>query len=203
MSAEDAGNPRHGVRRVLFWLAVAVAVALFVVLARLDAPLKTSEAPYGIVSLELASSVAEVETILASWRRVVVEGVGGLTLARRSIGIDFAFIVAYVTVLAGACRWAAAALRRQGRPGASAVRAVAGLQPVAGLLDVVENVGMLIEVGRASGGGLAAFVPPVVAVAASLKFLSIAAGVVAILWGLAARWLPRRSPKASDRPAER
>lgn len=185
-------------RRAVFWFAAAATVVLAVELTKSGKRLQTGEAPRGIVSLELASTVERVEAIVESWRRTRVGRGTAVDVAKRSIYLDFPFIVAYSTVLAGGCWWVAGVLGRRGLPGAGGVRTLGWLQLAAGALDVVENAGMLIEIDRAPAGELVDWVPPVVAVAARTKFTLAGVGVVAILCGLAVRWLPVGRRRAGD-----
>lgn len=178
--------------RVSYWIAAASAVGLAVVLTEMGRHLETPAAPCKIVSLELAATRPEVDGILASWQEKKVGVETALKVARRSILIDFPFIVAYSIMLGGGCWWVAGVLRRRTVPGETVVRWLAWLQPVAGVLDVVENVGMREEIGSFGRRSLADWLPPVVAVSAGTKFVLVGLGMVAIIGGLFLRWWPMR-----------
>jgi len=58
----------HTQKRILFMLVV-FTLLLTVIFIRLDVPLKTSEAPMGIISFELAKDFSKAQTIMNSWDR--------------------------------------------------------------------------------------------------------------------------------------
>lgn len=181
--------------RVGYWITAAATVGLAVVLTKMGEDLKTPEAPRKVVSLELAATVQRANAILKSWNGKVLDGETALDLAKRSIVVDFPFIVAYSTALGGGCWWAAGILRRRGFPGGNLVRRLAWLQPVAGVLDIVENVGMLEEMDRFGRSHAPEWLPRVVAASAGTKFVLLGLGIVAIMGGLVLRWWPaRRTP---------
>jgi hypothetical protein len=99
-----------------------------------------SAAPHGIVSFELAGTAERADEIVESWKLR-----GQLGAARLGVWIDFAFILAYVSLLVWASmavsEWCisfgAFRLERMGLP-------CAVLALLAGWLDAFENVGMLI-----------------------------------------------------------
>ncbi len=111
-----------------------VAAALLAVMILLDRPLRTAEAPRGIVSFELAGSFEKAQRVLASW------GETGRRNAALSLGVDYAFLIAYALVLYLLCtrvarRWPERYpyIRRVGF-------ILAGCQWVAALLDSIENI---------------------------------------------------------------
>jgi predicted neutral ceramidase superfamily lipid hydrolase len=77
-------------KRILIIIAIAstiTIIALFLEMRRIDALLMRSG--YGIVDFELAFSIKKASTILGSWG----ENLAGI--ARRSLILDFAFLVSY------------------------------------------------------------------------------------------------------------
>ena len=81
-------------------LIFGAGVSLFLLLGMmlLDQALRTSAAPHGIVSFELAGSLAAAQRILASWP------VAARIQAGISLGLDFSFLAAYAFTLSGASR---------------------------------------------------------------------------------------------------
>lgn len=120
---------------------VTLVVAGFLVSwARFFPDLKTKSG-HGIVALELPKGTEGAQQILAAWQRK-----GLMKAARRSITVDWLFIVLYVLALVcGGVLVARAGEALGGLDAADAktvalVLAIAAV--VAGLLDVLENLGM-------------------------------------------------------------
>lgn len=151
----------------LFILVVAIALAM-----RFSANPQPS-----IVAFELAGSSAEVERLFRIW------GSDGQQLARRSLYLDFPFILAYSFCLAllifRAGRWS---LHRW-LP-YWLIAALAALQLLAGLLDVGENFCLL----RLLDGRQAEWLPPLARWLALLKFGFVALGILVVVAGRAAGW---------------
>lgn len=99
-------------RKPLFFAFLAGTLILFAAFRVLDAPLRTSAAPNGIVSFELAGTPFQALSILDSWREtadlasdVAGQPVPGLvsrafTYAAFGLGIDYLFMPVYATALA-------------------------------------------------------------------------------------------------------
>jgi hypothetical protein len=100
----EPDRPRH--RRVM-WLALVLTIGGAVTLRIVDAPLRTAEAPWGIVSLELAGSSAGAGRILDSWDDLA------RLHAAFSLGFDYLFLCAY-----GALAWSLLRLRAMALDGA-------------------------------------------------------------------------------------
>lgn len=163
-------------RRGLIVAAVAT-LAIFIVLFVLDGRMTDAGGP-GIVGFEVAGSQDRATEILGEW------GDQGIDAARASLWIDYAYIVAYTTLLflaaratrdlAEARRW-----RRMAAFGAVAPwLAVAG-----GAFDAVEDLGLLLALDR--HGGDAA--PRLAQICASFKFALLAVTTIYLLVGLVLR----------------
>jgi len=116
-------------------VSIVVAVALFLVLAALNQPLKTASAPQGIISFQLAGTADQAYAILRSWRE------NGLMWAQLSLWVDFLFIAAYLAALLQLTRHFT-----RDRPGIrerKVARWVRALFVTAGLSDVAENIVLL------------------------------------------------------------
>lgn len=149
----------------------------------LDSFLKSYSAPWGIVSYELAYNATQVQMMLNEWARQ------GQVAAAIGLGLDFLFIPLYCSVMwmittplvrNAASRWV---LR------GSMFVSMYWLIPVAGVLDVVENLGLmralLIDVNE--------HWVMLSSVSAHLKFFVLA------VWGNVAfvLWLALRKSKSS------
>ena len=152
------------------------------VLVAVDPHARDSRDPT-IVDFEFAGTQSRVDQIRADW------GSSGSDAAKRSLWIDYAYIVAYGTFLVLACLatrdlalergW-----RRMAAFGVAAVPFAAG----AAAFDAIEDVGLLLAV-NGHGGDLA---PGLARVCASLKFLLLGLTIAYLLGGLALRLRSRR-----------
>jgi hypothetical protein len=131
-----------------------------------------------IVEFELAGTQDRADEIRADW------GVSGSDAAKRSLWIDYAYILAYVTFLALACLATRdLALQRGWRRMAAFGLAAAPFAAAAGAFDAIEDVGLLLAV-NGHGGDLA---PGLARVCASMKFLLLAVTLAYLGAGLALR----------------
>ena len=135
-------------KRARFTLVVGAGLSFLLLLgmAVLDNALKTPEAPAGIISFELAGTLAGAEKIMGSW-----DGPARIQ-AGISLGIDFFFLVAYACTLAAASRMVAARLRPR-RPWLGTLGCLmAGGAWCAACLDAVENMALIqLLIGRGEG----------------------------------------------------
>ncbi len=136
--------------------------ALMVWMATLDTPLQATEAsPRGIVSLEMADSEEGIATILSAWRQEEL-----VATAKRSVWIDFPFLLAYSSFLALLTLFLRKKLRALTRESAPAQKGwfdklcalhlkllpfVAIAFWLAGFLDLIENVLLLRLLNGATG----------------------------------------------------
>jgi hypothetical protein len=172
--------PAHH-RLAVFLPFLALTLILSIVLQAVDAPLKTTAAPQGIVSYELAGSSTEARRILNSWDPTA------RLYAAFSLGLDFFYMPAYAIAIGLACAWAAELWR--GRRGGLALVGVGlawGLL-VAALCDAAENVALITMLLS----GVREPWPALARGCAAVKFLLIGAGLVYALIGAIA-WVRSR-----------
>jgi hypothetical protein len=151
-------------RKPLFYTFLALTLILFVIFRFLDGPLRTSAAPNGIVSYELAGSPAAAGAVLDSW-----DGRGRL-FAAFGLGLDYLFMPAYALALALAVLLAA------GRhPGwFQSLGALAGWSALAAaVFDAFENHALW----RVLAGELSSPFPEMAAICATLKFTLLLTGL--------------------------
>jgi hypothetical protein len=153
----------------LLVLTLAVMAALNVV----DGPLKTGTAPRGIVSYELAGSVAGARAILDAWDPQAH------VYAGFSLGFVFLFLVFYSVTIAYACVWVSGGLQGFWRPLASAGLLLAWGQGVAALCDAIENAALLVMLL----GAAAVPWPQVARGCATVKFTLVFLGLVYVVVG--------------------
>lgn len=125
-------------------IALAATIILGAVQLQLTRPLLTPGVSSGIVSLEEACTPEQARCIVVEWDAA---GRGVLESARRSVWCDFAFILAYATLLACGCLQSGRVLAASWNQLAFAALGpvFAALAGIAGLCDAFENVGLLRE----------------------------------------------------------
>ena len=148
------------------WPTVALFLALVALflftMSRTRADLKTKEAPYAVIWLELTCSAERAHAIINSWE-------GREEEAYRHLRWDYFFIVVYSTLVALGCVMAARAFFVRGTAWYNAALLLAWLPWVSGLLDYVENWAIYRMLGGFEGEAL----PRVNCVSAGAKWLTI------------------------------
>jgi len=122
----------------LFVVFLGLTLVLMVLFGITGAPLNTEAAPYGVVSFELAGSVEGTTAILSSWDS------GARERAAFGLGLDFLFIPVYTIAIALGCTLASRAIRSREWPLAQVGKLLIVGVCLAGLLDVVENISLLV-----------------------------------------------------------
>lgn len=135
----DAGNrfytPAQQVwQRRLTVSTIVIAVAMLVV----DQPLKTTHAPLGMISLQLAGSTQAAKQVMYDWAH------RDRLAAAFGLGLDFLFLTSYSLWMFFGCRWAAVRWLRSNPRRAGLFALLAWGAILAGLLDAAENVVLLI-----------------------------------------------------------
>ena len=154
----------------------AAWAALLAPLLGLERAMRRTGGP-GIVPFELAGTPERSRAIMDRW------GEEGRAAARRSLLLDYPFLVAYTGFNVAACGAASDALRERGLTGlASAGRPLAAAQIAAGTCDAVEDTALLgVLAGRDDR------LPAVARAFAIAKFTLLAIGWAYAAAGLAAR----------------
>lgn len=165
-------------RRALRGLGCA-GVGTLIPLLALEREMMRTGGP-GIIPFELAGTQERAERIMRRW------GDAGAAAARRSLILDYPFLVVYSSLQAVACNAASDSMRRRGwRMLAAAGAPLAWGQLAAGGFDAIENAALLaILAGR--GGHL----PALARACARAKFSLLAAGWAYGLLGLASNARP-------------
>ena len=114
-------------------------LVMMVVMAKTGTILKTDAAPMGILNLEFAYNTTKTTTIINSWASINHADV--ITAAKNNTYWDFLFLFFYAGFLFLACKKIAANING---PVAKAGNFIAKGAILAGLLDIIENLGMLI-----------------------------------------------------------
>ncbi len=170
-------------RRALIVTGVAT-LATGIVLLAVDPRARDSSYP-SIVEFEFAASEEGAAEIVADW------GERGTDAAKRSLWIDYAYIVFYGTFLVLAAAATRDLAESRGWRRMAAIGMVAAPFAAAGAaFDAIEDVGLLLAVDG-HGGDLA---PGLAAVCASLKFALLAVVIAYLLIGLVLRLGGRGEP---------
>ena len=166
-------------RKRLFFLFLSLTIILFAVFQALDKPLRTSAAPNGVVSFELARTPDQADAMVSSWSQE------GKFNAAFGLGIDYLFMPAYAFALAFGTLLAAGRHSGWLKP----LGAVAGYGVfVAALFDAVENFALY----QVLLGAVQSSYPATAAICATIKFGLLIFGLV---YAFAAWLLPRQTQK--------
>ena len=164
-------------RKRLFLFSLMLSLILMLALQRIGAPLEVEGiAPHGIVSFEFAGTVASARAMIDAWSAVP----NGWQLAALSLGLDYAFMLAYATAIALGCLLVAGARREAAPRFARWGRRLAAAQFVAASLDAVENVALL----RLLWGTTAEVWPALAFGCAAVKFVLVGVGLLYVGVGL-------------------
>lgn len=155
-------------------VSAILSLVLFTLLGLVDKPLKTGEAPNGILSFEFAEDFSRSLAIMDSWTDK------GKTYAAFSIGLDFLFLVCYPVFFSLACFMLARRFREQVTWFYKVGAVIMWLPLVSGLLDTVENIAMI----RLLFGTQQHWLSPLAFYCASVKFLFLGFAVIFIVSGL-------------------
>jgi hypothetical protein len=174
------GDPLGALRTAEVGILLAIALAMFALCARFFPRLKPPSS-HGIVALELAFTRDRTSQVLADWTAH-----GLLAAVRRSIAVDWPFIVIYSSavafagVLAGRAAAGSGLLSQDHADTLAAVLAYAAW--AAGLLDCCENIGLLAMLREKVDYR----VPPVTGVVSAMKWVLIGlAGFASVGWMVA------------------
>lgn len=116
-------------------LVFSTALLMFV-----DVPLQGESSPWGIISLELASTPHRALRILLEWKSR-----GVLGYAKLSLAVDFVYLIIYALFFSSLASWVGVRLGER----TWSTRAAWSATAAAGF-DVLENAVLLYEVARVS-----------------------------------------------------
>ena len=152
-------------QKEVFFPLLALTLGLFGVFGILDLPLRTSSAPIGIVSFELAGTMEKANAIIQSWDARM------RLFAAFGLGLDYLFMPAYaLTISLGVLL---IARKHDGVYTKMGVYFGWGAL-LAVFFDAIENIALW----RLLSGTATLLYPQVAAVAATIKFLLIAFGLL-------------------------
>ena len=126
----------HSQKYALFIFGSATII-LLVLLSILDQPLKTDQAPNGIISFEIAINFLQSQSILSSWDH------HSKLFAALSLGLDFLFLIAYSLFLSLLCLKTAERFTGKNNWFRNIGIIISWLQFLAALFDAVENYALI------------------------------------------------------------
>jgi hypothetical protein len=175
-------------RKIAFWVLAGLAILSMAALQLLGGPLKTEASPAGMVSFELAGTIANAERILESWDP------GARVYAGLNLGLDYLFIAGYVGAIGLGCVLVGTMLGRRARLVGGAGGYLAWAIVFAGVLDCVENyalVQLLLGSRQASLAAVARW-------CAVPKFLVVMVGLLYVLLGVLSSLVVARGARPKE-----
>ena len=154
------------------------------VLNVVGALLVTEVAPAGIISYELAGEVTKAQDILDSW------DTNARLRAAFVQGFDFLFIPVYVAAIGVGCGIASKLIRVKSRPLASLGTILAWAIILAGILDIIENIALVIMLLDMAAAPL----PQIAFWCAGPKFMIILLGISYIFYAALGYWMGKATP---------
>jgi len=126
--------------RKFFFLFITIGTLLMIlVMYKTGASLKTNDTPNGILDLEFASNAAKATAVVNAWQKS--ETVDNIQIAKLNTELDFIFLFFYSIFLNMVCR-SIAALHTGMARNIGLIVATGAI--IAGMLDILENIGMLL-----------------------------------------------------------
>jgi len=160
----------HILRKPFFFVFLALTIFIFGVFSFLDQPLKTSAAPSGIVSFELAFTGDVSRSILDSWDE------NARLFAAFGLGFDFLFMPVYAVALS-----LGLLLASRDKPGwyLNLTTMLGWGAFAAALFDAIENYALWnLLIGNPGGS-----YPQIAGICASIKFMLLISGLLTALAG--------------------
>jgi len=167
---EFLSNPAQ---RRAFLALLILSSLLMGAMALLDRQLKTTAAPFGIVSFELARTQTNSQEMLQSW------GPQGQIYAALSIGLDYLYLFSYSSTISLGCVFVAQRVAKRTNVFSLAGVLLAWSQGAAALLDAIENYALI----RLLLGADQELWPTLAWWCAVPKFAIIASGLVYLVAG--------------------
>ena len=155
---------------------IAGTLLMLIVMISTGNSLKNAATPLGIINLELANNAIDVQNILNAWENDISQNRDVIADAKKNTWLDFIFLLFYSSLFYFLCKKlisyfkAGSIWKRTG----NAVGAIA-----AGLLDVVENIGMLKSLNENVSDNIALLT----ASCSTLKWVSVFIIIIFLITG--------------------
>lgn len=151
------------------------SVVMIYVMAKTGAPLKTPATLHGILDLEFAYNAEKTTVVINAWASL-----DNIVAAKLNTWLDFLFLFFYSLFLFFACKKIAGTFHGMV---AKSGQLIAKGALVAGFLDILENIGMLIALNGHISGSIAfctTFVSVIKWVLAIMALLYVLTGVITL-----------------------
>jgi hypothetical protein len=156
---------------VLSFLFVGTMLMIFI-MGKTGATLKTLDTPRGILDLEFANNKTKVTSIINAWSPNAI--VDNISKAKTNTYLDFIFLTFYASFLFFACKKIVEInVNKIGL-------LIAKGALLAGTLDIVENIGLLVSLTGYSSNTVSS----ITAICASLKWILVFVAVLYVLIGI-------------------
>jgi len=174
--------PRDKTLYIVTMISTFFTFVILLIMSPMEAELK-SLTPYGVMELEFAWTIAQIDKILVAWGSTLIQTELDVTY------LDFCYLIAYSTALAGVTLILTRKVFR-GKMKNLGYRLM--LVPfLAAFFDVIENVNIIFML--TSPSSFPAFAPLVTSVCATIKFSLLIGTVIFWLIGCTHSLLKRKS----------
>lgn len=174
-------------KKFTLYILLVSTIIMIVLMFLQGRPLKTSYTPAGIVSLELAPTLRDAEAVLDIWAEASTDDIDIIKTAVGNTWLDFAFLFFYSLLLFCAAKNLSLYFSQKKFWNLVAVASLA-----AGILDIIENIGMLQTLQEKGSHNIALMT----AVAAYFKFILILLVLFFIVAGLLVKTFKRKKQTA-------
>ncbi len=155
-------------------------IIMIVVMAKTGATLKTPTTPKGILDLEFAYNTTKTTIVTASWAPNNI--IDNISKAKINTYYDFIFLLFYSFLLFFTCK--KIAKKHTGSTGNAGLLIAKGVL-LAGMLDILENMGMLITLSGHSSSAIAMFTTICSVIKWGLVIIAVGyclAGLIYLIW---------------------
>jgi hypothetical protein len=159
-------------KKYLLLILFVGTMIMIVVMAKTGAPLKTPTTPLGILDLEFAYNNTKVNTVLGAWKPTLQDD--KIEAAKINTYYDFVFLSFYSLFLFFSCRQIAQS--NNSKIG----DAIAKGALLTGVLDIIENIGMLVSLSNHSSN----MITMGTTIISIIKWGLAIAAVLYVLWGI-------------------
>ena len=169
-------------KSTLFFLLTCTGIFLLLMLYT-GRSLRTPETPEGILNLEFAYNGKKVNQVLGSWKKYADSTEDIITAAKNNTYLDFIFLFFYSLFLFTCCRQLARSLLHQ-EVFKKIFFILSACALLTGLLDIIENTGMLVSLNGAGSDAVA----KVTTISAGIKWILVLLLIVFIACGFIYRY---------------
>lgn len=141
-------------RNIIFPFLFIGSMAMAFIVTKTGATLNTEKTPHGILDLELAYSVSKVETVINAWTPSDINPINNIAVAKTNTWWDFVFLIFYAPFLFTLCKKISRSYKTNSLV-SKAGNLFANAILIAGMLDVVENIGIFQSLNGNIGHGIA------------------------------------------------